>query len=99
MAADTVSPSFSQIHALTDLIVSSVGALESACKSIGTPWPSLDTAIYASQGTPSQEDIARLNSEAVMRAAASIVAAATQLARTVREPGATAATVATGVSG
>lgn len=98
MTAEDISTSFAPLRSLLSLISSSLDTLESSCKSINVPWPSLDEPVYVSQTGLSSNDALRLQNEAIGQASATIVAAAIQLVHTLNEPGMIAANNATGVS-
>ena len=98
MTADDITSSFAPLRFLLSLISSSLDTLESSCKAINVPWPSLDKPVYVSQTGLSSNDALRLQSEAIGQASATIVAAAIQLVHTLNELGVTAVTNATAVS-
>ena len=98
MNADSISASFAHLHALKNLITKSLDSLESTCKEINVPWPSLDEPSYMSQTGPPLEDFARMQNAAIGRASATLVAAAAQLLNAVREPGMTVIQSSLGVS-
>jgi hypothetical protein len=98
MSSDPVTSSFSPLRELSSLITSSLNTLESTCKDVNVPWPSLDEPVYMSKTGIRQEDFTRMKNEAVVRASAQLVAAAMQLVRSVKEPFMTVVQAGSGVS-
>ena len=90
MSSDNISTSFDPIHALVSLINTSVATLETACKDVRTPWPSLDDPVYMSQTGPTPEQIVLMTNNSIANASATLIAAAMQLLSTIRVPQATA---------
>lgn len=83
-----------ELLALRDIITSSIDAIVDACRATGVDFPSLDDPVQLSEFAP---DGIRNRPEVVPHVA-SIVAAATQLVKTVQPPALTLATDAFKVS-